>query len=338
MNRLAKLSIVAFFALAAGLGQKSRSVLSIRRCRRDWLATTAQAFTFAKTAGVPLRLRPTDAGAWQDADGRLHAPEEFNVIWYHQGDDPGTTLGKEAGSDLLAYLEGGGTLLLSGAAGRVLYDLGIESSPLRLLAPSGVPVPSGVRVTEKHRSHPIFAGFDRTQPILLTTVGGNALADFYGTTGPHGELLAEGTCGQGERPLVEYTVGAGGLSSSAGDWPTSLRLATATGPTSNGCSATCCNIWPSGMGTAPVRSHRPARAATSACWAFRCSARIGHLCKDIHELRAGNALSRSRVGRPPVAFPRPTPMCANILWTGRRFLLRPWPSRSWLASIPCRST
>ncbi len=36
-------------------------------------------------------------------------------------------------------------------------------------------------MSEKHRCHPVFAGFDTTQPILLTTVGGNALADFYGT-------------------------------------------------------------------------------------------------------------------------------------------------------------
>lgn len=44
--------------------------------------------------------------------------------------------------------------------------------------------------------------------MLLTTHGHNALADFHGTAGPHGELLADGS-GAGERPLVEYRVGAG---------------------------------------------------------------------------------------------------------------------------------
>ena len=64
-------------------------------------------------------------------------------------------------------------------------------------------------MAEKHRQHPVFAGLDTSQLILLTTLGGNALADFYGTAGPHGELLAEGNAGLGERPLVEYQLGAG---------------------------------------------------------------------------------------------------------------------------------
>ena len=111
--------------------------------------------------------------------------------------------------DLLAYLEEGGSLLLSGAAGRLLNDLAIEPTPLRVLGPTEAAFLTGIRVGPEHRSHPAFAGLDTTKPILLTSLGGNALADFLRHAGPHGQLLAEGNAGQGERPLVEYSVGRG---------------------------------------------------------------------------------------------------------------------------------
>ena len=97
---------------------------------------------------------------------------------------------------------------LSGVAGRMLNDLAVESTPLRVLSTSSLAVVSGIRVIDKHRGHPAFAGLDIRRPIPLTSRGCNALADFYGTAGPHGELLANGG-GAGERPLVEYRVGEG---------------------------------------------------------------------------------------------------------------------------------
>ena len=209
IRAIRKLSMVALFAVAANAQAQLRIGVVDPGLPKEPGRHNAAALAFAATAGTPCRLRPTDAGAWQDARGRFHAAEEFDVIWYHQGDDPSAALGEAAGKDLLSYLEGGGTLLLSGAAGRLLNDLAIESSVLRLVGPTNVAFLSGVRVNEKHRSHPIFAGFDATQPILLTTVGGTAFGDFYQSGAPHGQLLAEGNAGQGERPLVEYTVGAG---------------------------------------------------------------------------------------------------------------------------------
>jgi hypothetical protein len=209
MTQLTRLAIVAVLAFA-GSAQAQIRIGFVDPAPPHGLGRhNGAALAFAKTVGTPCGLRPTNAGAWQDADGRLHAPEEFDVMWYHQGDDPGAALGQAAGNDLLAYLEGGGTLLLSGAAGRLLNDVAIESSSLRLAGPTSVAFLSGIHVREKHRSHPIFAGFDTTRPILLTTVGGSALADFYSSGAPHGQLLGDGTAGQGERPLVEYTVGAG---------------------------------------------------------------------------------------------------------------------------------
>jgi len=170
----------------------------------------AAAFAFAATQGEAARLAPQQAGGWLGTDGRIQAPEEFDLVWFHQGDDPATTrLSPEEQADLNGYLEGGGSLLLTGAAGVLLNELGIEETPLRVLSTTDAAYLSGIVVPEERRSHPIFTGLDATRPILLTSLGGNALADFYGTGGPHGELLAEGNAGLGERPLVEYRVGKG---------------------------------------------------------------------------------------------------------------------------------
>jgi len=169
----------------------------------------AAALAFARTQGTVTRVAWQAAGGWLGDDRRLHAPEEFDVVWFHQGDDLASAkLDAAAGADLLAWIEAGGTLLVSGAAGRVLNDLGIEPTPLRILAATEVACVSGIRPTAQGRSHPAFAGMGTARPLALTSKGGNALADFYGTAGPHGALLADGNSA-GERPLVEYTVGAG---------------------------------------------------------------------------------------------------------------------------------
>lgn len=170
----------------------------------------AAALAYARTLGPITRLRPNAGGGWTDADGRLRAPEEFDVVWYHEGDDPGAArLTPAAVADLADYLEGGGAVLLSGCAGVLVHALGIEPTAPRVLSPTSVAYPSGLLVRAEHRDHPAFAGLDTSRPILLTSLGGNALADFYDTAGPHGVLLAEGNAGLGERPLVEYPYGAG---------------------------------------------------------------------------------------------------------------------------------
>jgi hypothetical protein len=170
----------------------------------------AAALAFARSQGEAVPLRPRGEGGWQDAAGALHAPEEFDVVWFHQADDPAAAvLPDTAVADLVEYVELGGALLLSGAAGRLVNDLGIEPTPVRILGPTSTPYLSGIHVVAQHRQHPVFAGLDTSQLIPLTTLGGNALADFYDTPGPHGDLLADGNAGLGERPLVAYALGAG---------------------------------------------------------------------------------------------------------------------------------
>ena len=170
----------------------------------------AAALAFAETKGTVVQLSPAKAGGWQDAGGTPRALEACDVIWINDGDGQAHEqwLGEGDRADLRAYLDCGGALLLSGAAGRFLNELSIEPTPLRVLGVSEAAIVSGFRVLDKHHEHPAFAGFDATKPVLLTTRGCNALADFHGTAGPSGELLANGS-GAGERPLVEYRVGAG---------------------------------------------------------------------------------------------------------------------------------
>lgn len=170
----------------------------------------AAAWAFAVTQGAVTRIAPTASGAWLAADGRPYALEEFDVIWCHEGDNPGAWGAMPASlADLAAYLEGGGAVLLSGAAGALLHAMGVEPTAPRVLGPTSAPYASGLVVPAAHHSHPVFEGLDTSGPIILTSLGGNALADFYATEGPHGELLADGNAGLGERPLVEYAFGAG---------------------------------------------------------------------------------------------------------------------------------
>jgi hypothetical protein len=170
----------------------------------------AAGLAFTRTQGAVTVLRPDASGVWRDADNRFRAPDEFDALWYHQGDDPGITLGETVIADLLMYVKTGGAMLLSGAAGRLVNDMGVEPTLLRILGTSIDAFVSGIVVQERFRAHPAFAGLDTSQPILLSGRGCNALVDFYGTRGwPRGDLLADGNAGVGERPLVEYTVGAG---------------------------------------------------------------------------------------------------------------------------------
>lgn len=85
-------------------------------------------------------------------------------------------------------------LLLSGAGGRPLNDLGIETTPLRILGTTTAAYRSGLVARTGQRNYPVFDGLGRSAAVLRTSLGGNALADSYGIAGPTGRsvLLAEG--------------------------------------------------------------------------------------------------------------------------------------------------
>lgn len=203
------LALISVVSPACGESNVSIGLID-PRVPADPLPRNAAALEFAKTQGKVMLLRPHASGGLQADAQWVRAPEEFDVVWYHQGDDPASAALPEAVvNDLRDYLDLGGSLLLSGAAGRIVNDLEVESTTLRVLGPAPDAYLTGINVRPEQQNHPVFAGFDVSKLILLTTRGCDALADFYGTDGPHGILLADGNAGLGERPLVEYTLGAG---------------------------------------------------------------------------------------------------------------------------------
>lgn len=214
LKKIARLAILAFFALAVISGVPARAELRIgfitpsspAMMKSTKHQTAAQAFAW--TQGTVTMLKPSKDGGWQTESGTRTAPEEYDVIWFHQGDFVKTGIDEKNSSDLLAYVHGGGVVLVSGAAGSWLNETGIETTALRMLSPSVNRVVSGVRVKPDAKTHPAFQGLDVTKPIPLTSGGVNAFGDFYDTAGPTGKLLADGYSNS-ERPVVEYTVGAG---------------------------------------------------------------------------------------------------------------------------------
>jgi len=162
--------------LTCGLPGKAESTLSVGmvdpRTPAEPTPRNAAALQFAESQGKVKRLKPHPSGGWQADPTWVRAPEEFDVVWYHQGDDPAAVALPEAViNDLRDYLELGGSLLLSGAAGQLVNSLEIETTPLRVLGPAPDPYLSGIIVRPDQRNHPAFDGFDVSKPILLTSLG-----------------------------------------------------------------------------------------------------------------------------------------------------------------------
>ncbi|NLB96798.1 MAG: hypothetical protein GX785_13940 [Armatimonadetes bacterium] len=166
------------------------------------------ALAFARRQGEVIRVKPLATGGWQDDSGRLRAPEEADLVWYHSGEvDAAARFGRAGAADLLAYLEAGGSVLLTGTAGSLLNAMGIETAPLRVSTQKARQ--GSLRVVEKHRAHPVFAGLPTSTPIVLPTRPGSAVAGLDVPSGSAGELLADAMPGSGEGLIVEYTAGAG---------------------------------------------------------------------------------------------------------------------------------
>ena len=138
--------------------------------------------------------------------------------------DAAARFGRAGAADLLAYLEAGGSVLLTGTAGALLNAMGIETAPLRVSTQKARQ--GSLRVVEKHRAHPVFAGLPTSTPIVLPTRPGSAVAGLDAPSGPAGEPLADAMPGSGEGLIVEHTAGAG-RDSSEGPCPIS---AAATDP------------------------------------------------------------------------------------------------------------
>ena len=170
---------------------------------------TAAALSFAASRGKAVRLQWNTAGGWRDAENRASPKNSMSFGFTRPTIPTPQSCPKRPLATSPTTIEFGGVLLVSGAAGRLVNDLGLESTPVRVLGPTTAAFLSGIHVTEKHRNHPAFVGMDASKLIPLTTLGGNAFADFFGTDGPHGDVLANGNAGVGECPIVEYAFGRG---------------------------------------------------------------------------------------------------------------------------------
>lgn len=147
-----------------------------------------------------------------DDQEHLTGLSQFNVIWYHQGDDvnlpadlrnPGTLEG------LRSFVVEGKGLFLSGVAARLVVDLGLETAPMRTVR-KGQDLYQAALVPVI-KNHPVFVDLPLSLggEIFLTSGGYPAFADFFQSGGPKGGLLLAHANYGDENPLLEYRLGKG---------------------------------------------------------------------------------------------------------------------------------
>ncbi len=189
---------VAFLIPAARttpLGQEAQAALAWlqgnRDCRVIYLEGPEQ---FVNDRGEPVPLT------------------EFQIVWCHQGDLPTIPADLQNPGTLEAlrnFVSQGGRLFLSGAAARLVTDMGLETGVMRTASPGREGFQSALIPVV--RDHPIFVGLPARPgaPIFFTSGGYPAFADFYRGGGPKtGRLLARANYAD-ENPLVEYRLGKG---------------------------------------------------------------------------------------------------------------------------------
>ena len=178
------------------------------------------AWEAARTLGNATLLLLQESGAFQDTQGAVRKLEEFQVVWYHQGDAIAynAMYGGPAITALRSYVGNGGGALLSGGALALIDNLGVETY-----------VRSQRRDIENYRdpaalvpeepAHPAFAGLPLEDGRIWLSAGGcRALADFY-WGGPGAAMVLGNTPRGVERPLAEYAPGSGRIIVFGWRWP-----------------------------------------------------------------------------------------------------------------------
>lgn len=137
---------------------------------------------------------------------------QTRALWWHCElvPLPGAMTSQQACQAVLAWLEAGGGLFLSGAAADYVHVLGLEPAPLRVGGYSGVDTFIAAVDPAPARGHPAYDGLDATAPIGLCSGGYPPLADYWGSGGPlGGVVIGEASPDAGEHPFVEYAYGSG---------------------------------------------------------------------------------------------------------------------------------
>lgn len=181
------------------------------------------AYDWAKANYETTFLFPA-GGEFLDASGHARSLRGFSVVWWHQGRSEGPNAPSEGLPEsftdsktmnaVKAYVEDGGSVLLTGEALAYVHDMGIEPMEARMLDIWGQEYTACALPTDEGKEHPIFKGFDKETAVCCADTSTSTTADFYNKPGePEGVLLADSSTGAGkagtERPIIEYTVGDG---------------------------------------------------------------------------------------------------------------------------------
>jgi len=178
------------------------------------------AHTWAQGDFKTTTLFADSSGIFKNSGGTTLQPEDFSVLWFFYTETntlPDPFLADATKNAVLDYVEAGGSMFLSALALRYVAELGVEKggNP-RVFQPLGKEPPEiGIMPTAVGKNHPVFKGFDTSNPIFLTSMAQDGFtSDFHGLgADPAGTVLGTktrgGGAGGGERPFVEYEVGDG---------------------------------------------------------------------------------------------------------------------------------
>ncbi len=197
--------------VTVGLLAESNQLGEVEEAAYDWASDTYQSTI----------IIADENGSFKNRGGNAQSLDNYAVLWLFYTEMnalPAAFLSDATKSEILDYVEAGGSLFLSALGLRYVADLGVEEGGTpRNVSPLGkIPPEIGIIPTDEAKDHPVYEGFDTSGPIFLTSMDqpGNS-ADFhnFGGTEPSGTVLGTktrgGGAGAGERPFVEYEVQTG---------------------------------------------------------------------------------------------------------------------------------
>ena len=178
------------------------------------------AWEVAQTLGEATALHAGGETGFRDGNGTARKLTDFDVLWYHQGDNINRTAlyGGAGLASIRAFAEDGGGVLLSGGALAMVAQLGLEWEirPQRHQLENWRE-PAAMVLVEG--AHPVFAGLQEDNGRVWLSRGGcPAVADFYWGGPAEGMVLANSPKGV-HKALTEYTLGSGRVVVFGWHWP-----------------------------------------------------------------------------------------------------------------------
>lgn len=178
------------------------------------------AWETAKSLGDATLLCAAGNGAFTDTAGQRRSLDEFDVVWYHQGDAiaRNTLYGSAYATAFRQFAERGKGMLFSGGALALVDAINLEPI-IRCQRRELEHWRDPAALVPVEKAHPVFAGLTADNGLIGLSRGGcKAVADFYWGGPAEGMVLGNTSHGV-ERPLVEYAVGAGRVIVFGWRWP-----------------------------------------------------------------------------------------------------------------------